>query len=290
METPVVTAPEPPYDEDSWQCATGETLLPGLLAWTPLGDGVRRETWLAWSMRHWTAVAVKLPRPSLVGEPRLRTTLRDEAAILRRILHPGFQRLLYDGSAEPVPHLVLEYVEGPSLGMVLDDGPLGVPDVLLLGMHLGTALHYLHGAGLVHRDLKPDNIVIREGRPVLLDLGLARPAGTPGRADAPQGTDGYMAPEQRDGSPAAPSADLYGLGVVLIEALAGLSARDPDDLPADLPDGVADLLRRLVHPEPAARPPSAAALLAELRARLPEHGETPWPPWVDAALDRTSAP
>lgn len=270
--------------EDCWRLAPGETLLPGLLAWTRLGDGVRRETWLAWSTRHWAAVAVKLPRPGLVHEPRVRSTLRREAELMRRVDHPAIQRLLYDGSANPahsVPHLVLEYVEGPSLDTVLDEeGLFGVPDLVLLGMHLAAALHYLHGAGLVHRDLKPENLVLRDGLPVILDLGLARPVGTPGRVDAPEGTDGYVAPEQERGEPAVPAMDLYACGVVLIEAATGHPDGDLGALPPDL----AELLLRLVHPDAAVRPPTAAALLAELRAVLPEDGETPWPAWVDAVL------
>jgi eukaryotic-like serine/threonine-protein kinase len=263
--------------EDRWRLAPGEPLLPGLLAWTQLGDGVRRETWLAWSARHWTAVAVKLPRPGLVGDPRVRATLRREAELMRRVCHPAFQRLLHDGSADPVPHLVLEYVEGPSLDMVLDDGTLGPADLVLLGMHLGAALHYLHGAGLVHRDLKPENLVLRDGRPVVLDLGLAQPIDTPGRA---QGTDGYIAPEQERGEAAAPAIDLFATGKVLIEAATG----DIDGDTSGLPAGLVELLRRLVDPDAATRPPCAAALMIELRALLPEDGETPWPAWLDGTV------
>lgn len=260
-----------------WRLAPGEQLLPGLLAWTRLGDGVRRETWLAWSIAHCTAVAVKLPKPRLVRDPRLRETLRHEAELMRRVCHPAFQRLLCDGSADRVPHLVLEYVEGPSLDTLLDDEPLGPADVVLLGMHLGAVLHYLHGAGLVHRDLKPENLVLRDGRPVVLDLGLARPVGAPGKS---QGTDGYLAPEQERGEPATPAMDLFATGRVLTEAATGDVAGDTGDLPADL----ADLLGRLVDPDPAARPPSAAALLMELCALLPAGGETPWPAWLDGPL------
>jgi len=278
---PADAAPaEPDLSEDCWRLDPGEPLLPGLLAWTQLGDGVRRETWLAWSTRHWLAVAVKLPRPGLIHDPRLRGTLRREARLMRRIDHPAFQRLLYDGSGEPVPHLVLEYVEGPSLDVVLDDGPLSPPDVVLLGLHLGAALHYLHGSGLVHRDLKPENLVLREGWPVILDLGLAQPAGTPAKPGPPQGTDGYRAPEQERGGPASPAMDLYAAGVVLIEAATG----EPDGDLSGLPPELAGLLQELVHPLAGRRPASAAALLARLRAVLPEDGVTPWPVWVDGEL------
>lgn len=271
---------EPESDEDRWRVAAGEPLLPGLLAWTQLGDGVRRETWLAWSVRHWTAVAVKLPRPGLVREEGLRESLRHEARLLRQVHHPAFQRLLHDGSGDAVPHLVLEYAEGPSLDVLLDEALLSLADVVLLGTHLSAALHYLHGIGLVHRDLKPENIVIRSGWPVILDLGLAERVGTPALPGPPEGSDGYRAPEQERGEPASPAMDLYALGVVLTEAATG----EPGGELSGLPAGIAGLLRRLTHPVPRQRPPSAAALLALLHAVLPEDEATPWPDWADRAL------
>lgn len=274
--TPTVAA-------DSWSAHSGELLLPGLLAWELLGDGVRREMWLAWSTDRWAPVAVKLPRPSYAAEPRSAATLHAEAVLLGQVRHTGFQRLLRDGSGDPLPHLVLEYVEGPSLDTVIDDGPLGPDDLVFLGMHLAAALHYLHGLGFVHRDLKPENVVIREGRPVLLDLGLARPIGTAGRADAPQGTDGYRAPEQERGAAAEPLADLYALGTILAEAAVGDVDWLPEDLGA-LPTELAAVLTRLRDPDPAGRPADAAHLLTELAAALPAGAAPTWPHWASAAL------
>ena len=286
----IVTLSEttPAGTADSWSAGPGDLLLPGLLAWELLGDGVRREMWLAWSTDRWAPVAVKLPRPSYAAEPRSAATLRAEAVLLGQIRHTGFQRLLHDGSGEPLPHLVLEYVEGPSLDTVIDDGPLGPDDLVLLGMHLAGALHYLHGRGFVHRDLKPENVVIREGRPVLLDLGLACPIGTAGRADAPQGSDGYRAPEQERGAAAEPAADLYALGTILAEAAVGDVDWLPEDLGA-LPTELATVLTRLRDPDPAGRPADAAHLLTELAGALPAGSAPTWPEWATAAL-RAPAP
>ena len=111
--------------------------------------------------------------------------------------HPGFQRLWKAKMEDPVPHLVLEYVEGPSLATLLDQRLLTVPDVLLLGLQLASSLRYLHRRGLAHLDVKPSNIVVRDGRAVLLDLGIVTPVDRlyPG-GDAP-GTPAYMPPGAR---------------------------------------------------------------------------------------------
>ena len=134
--------------------------------------------------------------------------------------HPGFQRLWKAALEEQVPHLVLEYVEGPSLATLHDQHVLTSADVLLLGLQLASSLRYLHRRGLVHLDVKPSNVVVREGRAVLLDLGIVTPTGRiyPD-GDAP-GTPAYMAPELVDRGVVSSGADVFALGTTLRELLA----------------------------------------------------------------------
>ena len=157
--------------ELSWNWSPGHELAPGLLAWALLGDGRRCETWPAWDLGRWCPVAVKLPRPG--SSARAVAALAQEAQVAGPVAHPGIRRLLESRLDQPLPHLVFEYVEGPTLDDALaDDGPFHPVDVLLTGMQLAAALGHLHGRGLAHLDVKPGNVVLREGRPVLIDLGL----------------------------------------------------------------------------------------------------------------------
>jgi serine/threonine protein kinase len=123
-------------------------------------------------------VAVKAPRPG--GPTRAVAALAREARVAGPTAHPGIRRLLESRLDQPLPHLVFEYVEGPTLDDALaDEGPFHPIDVLLTGLQLAAALGHLHDRGLAHLDVKPGNVVLRDGRPVLIDLGLARPVGEP---------------------------------------------------------------------------------------------------------------
>jgi serine/threonine protein kinase len=216
-----------PEPSRSW--AAGQELAPGLLAWVLLGDGRRCETWLAWDLGRCCPVAVKLPRPG-PGATRAVTALAQEAQVGGATAHPGIRRLLEARLDQSLPHLVFEYVEGPTLDDALaDDGPFHPVDVLLTGMQLAAALGHLHGRGLAHLDLKPGNVVLRDGRPVLIDLGLARPVGEPPAGGHRHGSPPWMAPEQVRRHPASPGMDLFALGAVLYELATGTQAFEPLD-------------------------------------------------------------
>src|SRR5207244_9213894 len=118
------------------------------------------------------------------------------------------QRLLHAEPDAPRPYLVTDFVEGPPLSAVDEDVPWADEDIVCLGIQVACALHYLHTvAGLVHLDVKPSNIVLRDGRPVLIDFGTAVPVGAPAPAGPARGTRGYMAPEQVLRRPASPGMD-----------------------------------------------------------------------------------
>jgi eukaryotic-like serine/threonine-protein kinase len=284
--------------------AAGDHVCADLYAWEQLGDGRRTECWLAWSERRWSHVVVKLPRVEHLASQRAARGLAREARTLRRLAHPGIQRLLGDAHAEPVPHLVLEYVEGPTLDMLLEEeGPLAPGDLLRVGMQLASCLHYVHGEGLVHLDLTPGNVTLREGRAVLLDFDIARDAGTPGPPDRPHGTAAYMAPEQCRRERSSAGMDLFALGAVLYELATGVQAFRADDAADDefsqltaapvraravrpsLPEAADEVIHALLEPDPCRRPASAREALRMLAAALPADEEPAWPAFVEGLLE-----
>ncbi len=262
------TPPESAHDP-----AVGSPLLPGLLAWELLGGGTYCETWLCWSTELWAPVAVKLPRPDYLDDADTWSDLRCEALNHELVRHPGFQRLWSSDLEGTAPHLVLEYVEGPTLATLADRGALTVPDVALVGMQLLTSLRHLHRRGLVHLDVKPSNVVVRDGRAVLLDLGIATPAKRVVADSAAPGTVPYLAPEVRETGAVSTAADMYALGMTLQELL---SPRAADH-------AVARLAARLTSTDPGDRPEAETALRA-LSLALPPSSPGLWPPWVTSAL------
>src|SRR5439155_5640488 len=193
-----------------------------------LGGGRGCETWLAWSTVRWMPVVVKLPRPDLVDDPDTRRDLANEVAMTAGLAHPGVQRLYAANLDGDLPYLMSEYVEGPTLaGSIETDGPLDTEDVYLLGMQVAGALRYLHGRDMVHLDLKPSNICLRDGRPVMIDFGVARRTGDRRRSGGPRGSAPFMAPELCRDEPATAAADLFALGAVLYEAATGEHAFHP---------------------------------------------------------------
>ncbi len=285
IETPAAT----------WGYAPGNPVVPGLRAWARLGGGRRCETWLAWSQDMWSPVVVKLPRPDHLSDPATRADLAQEAEMMGALSHPAVQRLYAANLDADPPHLVFEYVEGPTLADSLaQEGPLAPGEAAQLGLQVAGALRYLHGHRVVHLDLKPDNICLRDGRPVLIDFGIARRPGQRRRTGAPRGSPPYMAPEQCLGGPAVPATDLFALGAVLFEAVTGQRAYHPrrdgtgwwypqlaGSQPRRAPGPLGGVIRWLIQADPANRPPDADAALKSLAVALPAGEDPPWPPWSD---------
>lgn len=279
-------------DEDGapvWICPPGGELPGRTLAVERLGVGLRCETWLVWSPRLWHPAVLKLSRPHQVRHPRAARSLGREVAALAGNDHPALPRLLADGRADPVPHVLLEYVDGPALDAELDDnGALRPEEAALLGAQLLPAVAALHDRGLAHLDLKPENVVLRDSRPVLVDFGSARAIGSPQPPGRPVGTAGYAAPELEACEPVSATMDLYGLGTILTEALTGVPFGDAAPLP---PCPLAAIAGRLLSADPAARGTTGDLLVALAQAA----GDLrPWPGWVDphaaARFARPAAP
>jgi serine/threonine protein kinase len=268
---------DPTDDLPVWEFEPGEEITPGNLAWEPLGVGQRCETWLAWSTGLWTPVVVKLARPHQADHPRARVAVSRECDALIACPHPGVPQLVEDGRAASPPFLVQEYIDGPTLDAALETGPLSAVETIALAAQLTAVVRFLHLQGFAHVDLKPDNVILRDGRPTLIDLGSARPLGRLQPAGKPIGSPGYASPELEAGEPISESMDLYGIATIVYEALTGEAAFDPDcpaqdrpapqtlGLPTDVPDSLELLTRELLAVDPAQRPGNAEALLTRLQ-------------------------
>ena len=162
-------------------------------------------------------------------------------------------------------------------------------------MQLSGTMRYLHAQGVVHLDLKPSNVCLREGRPVVIDFGITRPVGTLRRPGAPRGSAPYMAPEQCRDEPASPATDLFALGALLFEAATGEHPFHPRRqaggwqypqltgvVPRRLPGPLGTVIGQLLHPLPAGRPADATAAMWALARTLPPGAVRLWPAWLES--------
>src|SRR6202008_3124995 len=189
--------PEPPRAEFSLAVGDrlGELTVIGHLA-----RGRATELYQVWSNHHWCALTAKVLAPETAAGAKLPVSLRRAEQVLTRVRHPNIVQVFGSGDAEGRHYQLLEFLAGPSLFDVLELLPrrrLHVPDAVRAVMHVGAAVHYLHRCGWLYRDLKPANIHLREGIPVLLDFDVVWPLEVSGRRPRDrQGTAPYMAPEQ----------------------------------------------------------------------------------------------
>jgi serine/threonine-protein kinase len=246
------------------------------------------EVWRAEDTVLTRPVAVKLLRAELAGHPETLARFRAEARHAGALSHPAIARV-YD-YCDPVPplpaFLVMELVDGPSLAAILAAAPLGAARTMDVVAQVAAGLQTAHAAGLVHRDIKPANLLLAtDGHVKITDFGIAHVAGSVPvtRTGIVMGTPAYLAPERVSGASAKPAADLYSLGVVAYECLAGAApfAGKPlavavahRDLPLPpfphpVPAEVAQLIGEMTAKDPAARPATAQEV-AERASRLHE--------------------
>ncbi|WP_047892892.1 serine/threonine-protein kinase [Micromonospora sp. RV43] len=229
-------------------------------------------------------VAVKSLLPALLDEPGFAERFRGEARTMATINHPGVVDVYDFGSDQHIAFLVMEYVEGDALSATLSRvGRLTPARTMALLAQAADALHAAHEKGIVHRDVKPGNLLVRpNGTLVLTDFGIARSdlVGQLTAAGSVLGTASYISPEQATGAVATPASDVYALGVVAYQCLAGRRPFEGDNpleiamkhvrdtpraLPADIPPQVRAIVERAMAKDPAARWPSAAALASIAR-------------------------
>ena len=252
-----------------------------------LGAGGMGQVFLAWHEPLDRLVALKLIRGDRAADPAYRERLLAEARAVAKLAHPSVVGIHDVFETEIGPCVVMEFVPGRTLSYVIgDQGRLTVAEALAYARDVAEGLDAAHRRGLVHRDLKSDNVMVKPGgRAVILDFGLAQapdPADSAGRPFL-AGTAHALAPEQILGRADARS-DLFALGVLLYEMLAGSSPfraadrieslrrvreLEPEGLQSlrpGLPPGLAELTGRLLAKDPAARPQSAAEAAALLKS------------------------
>jgi len=290
--------------------AAGTTLGPYKIL-APLGAGGMGEVYRAHDSRLGRDVAVKVLSPHLAATPEVRARFEREARTISQLNHPHICTLHDVGHQDGVDYLVMELLEGETLAHRLEKGLLPVAEVLTLGTQIADALDRAHRAGVVHRDLKPGNVMLTKGGAKLMDFGLARAAGLAGApgtlTESPTvsrpltaegtivGTFQYMAPEQLEGKEADARTDLWALGCVLYEMATGKRAfegksqaslivaimkdepRPVSELQPLSPPALEHLVRRCLSKDPDKRWQSAGDLARELE-------------WVAAGGSQTRAP
>ncbi|WP_308281926.1 serine/threonine-protein kinase [Pseudonocardia oceani] len=195
-----------------------------------LGSGGMADVHRAEDLRLNRPVAVKVFRPGT--DPDGERRFAEEARTLAGLRHPGLVAVHDYAVEHGRAYLVMELVDGPTLARELTREPYDAESATRVGLELAQVLAYVHGEGVVHRDVKPSNVLVdRDGRMRLADFGIARLVGNSGltSADLAVGTVAYLAPEQVRGEAVGPPADVYALGLLLLEALRGRRVYDGDD-------------------------------------------------------------
>ncbi len=248
-----------------------------------IGVGAFSEVWRATDNVLMRPVAVKLLHSSFAGEPEARARFGSEARHAAALSHENVARVYdYGGPAHAQSYLVMELIEGPSLAGVLAGGPLDAARAMDVVAQVAAGLQAAHSAGLIHRDIKPANVLFTsEGTARITDFGIAHAAGSAPLTETGMviGTPGYIAPERIAGAAGGPASDLYALGIVAYECLAGTRPfsgqpiqvamahleRPLPPLPPSVPAEVTAFVMTLTAKDPAARPASAGDVSHQAR-------------------------
>jgi len=257
-------------------------VLGGYLIIEQISSGSMAEVYKALQTSMNRMVAVKIMSPSLTDDPEFVARFRQEARTVASLEHPHILPVIDFGEQHGTLYLVMRYVNGGTLNDVIEKGPLPPPQALRYLTEIGEALDYAHSLGIVHRDIKPKNVLLdAQGNPFITDFGLAKlltGGGITGSGLGIIGTPHYMSPEQGRGQSVDSRSDIYSLGVVLYQILTGRVPFDADStvgiimrhiadpvpdvtqVNPDLPPVFNAIFERALHKEPNARYQSAHAL------------------------------
>jgi len=290
----------------------GKTLADRYELLERIGSGGMGTVWRARDTLLERDVAVKLLHEGLASDAAFAERFRREARAAARLGHPNIAAVYDTGEHDGVPFIVMELVDGESLhARIKRDGPLTVKDTVRVVRPVLAALNHAHSKGLVHRDMKPGNVLIaRSGDVKVVDFGIAKGVGegtSVTRTGSLMGTAAYLSPEQVEGKQATPSSDLYSLGCLMFSALTGAPPYDGDSAVAvamrhlrdpvpsvrdrrpDVPAPLARVVEQALEKDPGRRFASAAEMDAALRRISPSSLPDTAPTVVMAAPDTTVA-
>ena len=286
-----------------------ETILAGRYRLTEqIGMGGMAIVYRAVDLRTGHNVAVKVLRPEFNEDIEFISRFQREAEAASKMTHHNIVNLLDVGMDHDNRYLVMEYVQGKTLKEVIQErGKLTAPLACQITIRILSALEHAHRNGIVHRDIKPQNILVHaDGHIKVADFGIARIAdsSTLTRGDNVMGSVHYFSPEQARGESAQATSDLYSTGVVLYEMLTGRVPFDGDNpvavamqhlhaapppiqsLAPDVPPAVCRVCMKAMEKNPAARYQSARDMAADLRQALDDRGDRPAPPPLDVRQPR----
>jgi serine/threonine protein kinase/tetratricopeptide (TPR) repeat protein len=252
-------------------------------------------------------IALKVIRPELAGHPRVLQRFKQELLLARQVTHKNVIRIFDLGVFENLKFITMEFVEGRDLSSLLDQRSCTVPEALDIIQQTCRALEAAHGENVIHRDLKPQNIMLGEGgRVYVMDFGLARSLESTGltQAGALLGTPAYMSPEQALGNTLDARSDLFSLGIIFYEMLTGVvpfkadsvlasmlkrtqgAATPPLELAATIPKDVSDVVMKCLANDPANRYQSVGELLSDVDILVREYGTASSTPSADGTSRR----
>jgi len=255
-------------------------------------------------------IALKVIRPELAGHPRVLQRFKQELLLARQVTHKNVIRIFDLGVSDDLKFITMEFVEGRDLSGLLDERKCSVPETIDIIQQTCRALEAAHGENVIHRDLKPQNIMLGEGGKVsVMDFGLARTLESTGltQAGALMGTPAYMSPEQALGIPVDARSDLFSLGIMFYEMLTGIvpfkaetmlasmmkrtqsAPPAPAEVDPAIPKDVSDVVLKCLATDPANRYQSASELLSDLDILAAQYGVAPSSPSIGAVRAGGSA-
>ncbi len=255
-----------------------------------VGEGAMSVVYKAFDAEINRYIAIKQLRPEIVRDPESRTRFLSEARAAGNLIHPNIVTIFDVGEGEQGPYIAMDFLDGPTLeARMRQEGKLPLREILDIGIQLAEGLDHAHQNGVVHRDVKPSNIILMPGRNMvrITDFGIAHIDSADKLSHTVSGTllgtPQYMSPEQAEGQPVDGRSDLFSVGIILYQLAAGqlpfsaktlaslyMSIVKEDPVPLkkrvpDLPAGLSHAIEKLLNKDPAKRFSSAGELAAVLR-------------------------